>query len=618
MARNRKARRRAKQREHHDRGAAAVNAPPPSDDGARADAAHAHVHVHVNVEWATRTMWALLAAFAYLALVNLDWALFWDDEATMAYLARNWLELGAPLVDDGRNVYTFGGKAGRDIAADGTFAYPPLTTALYALAFKFFGYGETPARAFGALFSIAAMALFAQILRAEFPRRPWFCAVAFAFACFAPMTLGYARSATYNTLLLFFHMLLFWSYLQFCARRHAGWAALALAAALAGFHTQYLSSMMFVATLAVFHLLFRRRGLDRRAWIVLVCAGAAYAAQVLWFYFAEYSAEAYGQFRVTLDQLRFQAASYLRMPNQNGALVWTLLLWFFGRRAFAAWRAHAEAGGRRSMHKMKWLPADGGMRMRDDRVFQYIAFVALGTLIAAVLSLPVNPADRYISSFVPFGAPLAAAAVCAAWQLRKTAGAALAGLLLLTSVPAWPFLKTYEHSRHADGATLFTGNPGWTLPYLAIEYHREYRDSLREALEYLRAQSKQDDLVYSNYLNPGWMLWYFSDRLLVCCRLSRDVQTPGLNARGRGYLYTEDVSRGAADPDWLLLFARNRPHSKLRFRDGGPEYIPAGNFLNWHSNSPKQRPEPTFHYSFPNRTLRGGATAIRFYRRADG
>ena len=82
-------------------------------------------------------MWALLAAFAYLALVNLDWALFWDDEATMAYLARNWLELGAPLVDDGRNVYTFGGKAGRDIAADGTFAYPPLTTALYALAFKF-------------------------------------------------------------------------------------------------------------------------------------------------------------------------------------------------------------------------------------------------------------------------------------------------------------------------------------------------------------------------------------------------------------------------------------------------------------------------------------------------
>lgn len=275
---------------------------------------------------AAYAMVAVFALFAYFSLVNLDWALFWEDEATTAFLARNWLEFGAPLVDDARNVYTF--RGGADIAADGTFRYPQMLIALQALSFAVFGAGEAQARALSAFFSLAAMALFALVLRHEFPRRPGFCAVAFALACLSPMALGYARSATYNSVVLFLHMSMFYAYLQFCARRRIAYAALALAAALAAFHAHSLSNLVFVAALGVLHVLFRRDRFDRRAWVIAALAAGAYALQAGWFAVAEYSFASYGNRQLTPAYLRYHFGQHAGMLNTHGILAWSIALWF--------------------------------------------------------------------------------------------------------------------------------------------------------------------------------------------------------------------------------------------------------------------------------------------------
>ena len=135
---------------------------------------------------------AVLASFAYLVFVNLGYAPFWDDESVSAFLARNVVELGAPLADDGRNVFSY--RGGGDIDDDLTFRYPKFTIYAQAAAFYLFGAGEWQARLISALFAFLAILLFADSLPIEFPRRPGFAALALAFACFSPIIVLYSRS----------------------------------------------------------------------------------------------------------------------------------------------------------------------------------------------------------------------------------------------------------------------------------------------------------------------------------------------------------------------------------------------------------------------------------------
>ena len=117
-----------------------------------------------------------------------------------------------------------------------------------------------------------AMVLFADVLWREFPNRTGFAVLALAFACFSPVTLSYARSATYNAPVLFFNLLLFWSYLRFCERPRIIFTLLIALAALAGFHLHYLSNLVFIASFSIFHLLFRRACFNRRAWWLAIAA----------------------------------------------------------------------------------------------------------------------------------------------------------------------------------------------------------------------------------------------------------------------------------------------------------------------------------------------------------
>ncbi|MGR3914188.1 MAG: glycosyltransferase family 39 protein [Gammaproteobacteria bacterium] len=599
-------RRRARQRMRGDAPGAAVTVTPVT--GAAVTGVGMNVDMRPNLSamswrmmrgdaharFAVYAMGAVFAAFAYLACVHLGWALFWDDEATVAYLARNWLEFGAPLVDDGRNVYTY--HHGRDITADGGFRYPKLITALQAASFAVFGEGEAQARMVSALLSLAGMALFADILRREFPRRHGFIAVAFALACLSPVTLGFARAATYNSAVLFFHMLAVWSYLCFCERKHAGYAALMCAAAIGGFHAHYLSGLVFACAFAAMHLLFRARGFGRRHWLLISLAGAAYAAQVMWQFFFAYDAESYALRAVdwSMRNLERTFRWNIKMLSRQNVLAWSIALWAL------VWCVARIAWPRGLTSRREAL-----RELRDDRVLHYLAMVFIGVCALSFIGLNVGLGEvRYFSAFAPFAALPAAAAVCWAWRWFRPGGAAVGALLLLTNAAGWPLLNSWQH---AD-------KPGWTLPLLAAGYHRDYHDALRGALEHLRENAAQDDVVYVDHPNPSWMFWYFSDRLLLCCRFASPAQVPGVvDARARGYLLEENVRRGMPDPDWLLFHLPRPLQEEIEFRSGGPRYRRVGNFPDaWHPSA--QRPEPQSHIAFPAHGARFGPATRPPYR----
>ena len=567
---------------------------------------------------AQRVGLAVLAIFAYLSFVNLDYAPFWDDEAIVPVIARNVLRLGAPLADDGRNILSY--YNGADIADDLTYRYPRLGIYMQAAVFSVFGEGEIQARALCALFALAAVVLFADVLRREFPNRMGFVVLTLAFACFSPVMISYARSATYNAPTLFFNMLLFWSYLRFCERPRIVFTLLIAFAALAGFHTHYLSSLVFIAAISVFHLLFRRACFNRRAWWLAIAAAVPYVLGVAYFYFTEYSPDAYASrneaFSLTASVKLLSL--YLVGLNQNGILTWTVALWFVGYcgyKQFVPWRRmnpKKRADKRRRQRKRNGNGTGESSRWRtliEDRVFHYFVFVIVFTAISALVAPHPSTNSwsdvRYMSAIAPFAAPVSAAMVWWVWQYWRPAGVVLVAVLLLSNLSGWPFLK---HRIYGD-------QPRWTLPSLVVEYHRTYPGPMRAAMAYLREHANQDDVVFSPvYLPSSRLVYYLSDKILMC-DLLRDEDLPdALQTEGREYLFKQNVIRGVVNPDWLLYFGGAPSADFILLREGGLRYALAVQISGaFFAPTTLQRPEPVWHDSFPPQNA-GVMNSIRLYR----
>ena len=268
----------------------------------------------------------------------------------------------------------------------------------------------------------------------------------------------YSRSATYNAPALFFAMLLFRLYLSFCARPKITTALAAALAAVAGFYVNYLTSAAFVASLFIFHLLFRREMFDRRAWILAAAAAVPYAAHVLWFLVFEYDPEAYRSAKhgfTLVDTAKILRLHFIAL-NQNGMLVWPVALWFVVSRGQFLWSGKSWDGGfltpsirkknrKRGEKKEKISAATRWQDLRQDRVTQYFVMAILQTLLLSLASPQSSDRPwaeiRFFILVAPFAAMPAALATQALWRAWRPLGVLLGAVLLLSDAAGWPFLK---------------------------------------------------------------------------------------------------------------------------------------------------------------------------------
>ena len=508
---------------------------------------------------------AVLVAFAWLTTTNLNYVPLLPDEAVMATIARNLLEFGSPIVDDGRNVFSHGTVVPpnySDLSASLEYRYPPLQFYAVALGFLLFGEHEFGARIMSAFFALASMLLFWSILRREFPNRPWFNAVAVALACFSPMIILYARAAVYNSQALFWTLLLYRLYLSFCSRARIATALAILAAALAGFHTHHLISFSFVCALAIFHLLFRRSCFDRRAWAIAISIGLIYAGQALWYGYLDPDAYAkdidYDRFGFGFILAKIPVLVGVRLLNlnNNGILFWTVAVAFLGWRIIAK-RSKPPPSPPRKAHQTLALSglAIGPGEMARQYLILILIIITCLTITIAISSSKVVYETRYLTALTPFAAVPGAELLTLIWRRSRLLSLATAAVLVGTNAAGYPLA---QHSFYGNNIRL-------TLPTLIAEFQQEYPSALPTVVAHLRANAKQDDLVYSNnHYDAERMIFYLGDKLLIGGVLARANKLPAaLDTSKRAYLFKDDIIAGLTPPDWIVFLGQPPKQEKI-------------------------------------------------------
>ena len=576
---------------------------------------------------------AVLAAAAYLCLVNLDYAALWHDEAPTALIGRNLLQYGDITGWDGRNLV--GGTNGRTLNDDLRDVLPPLMYAVNAASFALFGVSETSARILPALFGVLSLVVLYLLLRQHLRTHPRLILLCLLFAAWSPQLLLYFRQSRYYAFMALALIAAFALYEAWWrSGRVLALAALTLTAALA-FFNHYAGGAATMLALAAWHLLFRRSETTQRQWLALAAGGGIVVVLGTAYFgwvgllggarsgFAAYTGvvglEEYGG-PVPPPVLRL--AVYARELFTADWISWPVCLWFAGvlslplvadwrraritRRPTAPYRAPAERGGRSA----RGAPRD---ELPAAAVGRIVLMGALFALFAAALSpQPVwvlGVADlRYYMGALPLLLAMKGLFVEWLWRRWRIAGGAALAVLLLSSAGAWPFNVTMIHTGER---TL-----GLHLPRFVAEIHRPYRDSLRVVSEYLREHAEQDDLVYVPRFSDREALTFTTgDRVLYCCVLDEDSPLPAA-AIAR---MSPNLAASGTVPDWIVLFGKPNPEYLERIADHFAIVAQPDVFFY-----PTQRPEINLHAFAPipsrglNLTILKRTPANRSRRRRTG
>ena len=513
---------------------------------------------------------ALLFAFAaYLALNNLNYVGFWDDEAASAILSRNFLEFGVPTAWDGRNLWGF--RDGRALDEDNVVRYPRMIFYLGAAMFSVFGAYDWAGRLGTALVGLAAFFLLVGILRMEFPSRPRVRLVALALFALSPVYLLHIRQFQYYSLSLTCALGMFWAWRRYVERRE-WWTPLALLAfALGAFHANFLLGATFVAALAVYHCLFYFRAFRPREWLLFAGLGLAWLAACGGYFYAEGYHEGYGQLNYRVPWWKRKPWLFLlhiRELNSEDYITWPFGLWLAWAAARAArarlWLSRQKPA--RKIEKEIAAAAENHVALRLTAFcFILLCFVAIGT----VQGWPLGYADsRYLLSSLPFFAAVCACAIDELWRLNRLLAGAVLALTLTTNMMGEPFL-TFK-PRHFEWRV--------TLPAFIYETHSKPPHPHRRVVNYLREHAKPNDLVFAMHTSGPRehkhvmypLMWYLGDVVLFCCQFNphaaelarRSQATPDEVARVEGILERVrgmngwSLDDGTVFPDWFIAFVR--------------------------------------------------------------
>jgi len=207
----------------------------------------------------------LLVLSAYLLFMGLGRTAFWDDEAEVAIVARNYLRTHTLTGFDGRNLLAY--RNGTTLDADLLDRQPPLMFYVAAGAFRFLGVSELAGRVPFALLAAFSLLLFLRIVRRDFEGQPlvWLYSLA-AFGLSTNFLLN-GRQCRYYSLVLFFGLLTYDLY-RACQQRlevdpethvPGGWRPPLLGLTLLGlgvaglFFSHFLLAGAFLVALAVVH-----------------------------------------------------------------------------------------------------------------------------------------------------------------------------------------------------------------------------------------------------------------------------------------------------------------------------------------------------------------------------
>jgi hypothetical protein len=516
----------------------------------------------------------LFVAFGYLTFTGLDRAYFWDDEATVSILAKNFLSTGKQTAWDGRNLYAY--RNGTTLSSELIAEEPPLDILVTALSFRIFGISTWAARFPFAIAGLLTLLVFALILKEEFGTQSWLWIYALGTLALSVTFLLYIRQCRYFALSLLFSSLAYYAYRKCLATRHLLWFIIVGISSILLFFSNYLVGGAFLVSLAILHLVFHLRDFSVKDWGKMAMAVGMFASITV-----PYAIN---------HRIWYRPSNFLRRPEP-----------WLERKLTLQWLNLRDID---MMNALPWVVLALLALMlilRPERKLRRVtlewALLGLGNVVIVALVSPqptynVIFADvRYLVASLPFFAGLTGILLWLIHQWKKPLALVMFVVLVCSN---------------AFTLNMLNGEFRWLLPAYIREVHTAYPTSVAAVSDYIRANAKQDELVhvYPEYFN--WpLLFYVGDKIKICCVIG--PYSP---------LYNEDLKELNAPlfadehyPDWIVLFGKHnvaermmehfsRRHLDSRLRIIFYIYQLVQTFdvywqqtqrpeLNWHSFGPK-------------------------------
>jgi len=486
---------------------------------------------------------SLFVISSVLALARLDNAAFWDDEAHISIVARNYLQSGRLSGWDGRNLIAYRNGAFLDPNLD--TRNPPLDNLVAAASFKLFGSTTWAGRFPFVLCGLASLAIFGSVLWRKFGVQP---VVAFAFGLLAlsPVFLLNIRTVRYNALVLLFSVGAYYGYERYRTTKRPGNLVIVAVSGALLFFSNYMLFAAFMGALALLALVMHRNCFDRGDWTRAAITALATILLVLPYALIH---RIWSYPRMTVEP-SFERKMVLIWWNFRDLTLLTALPWpiMLGLIYYVLLRAHQA----RNRKPGETLPmADPLLTATKEWGFLCAAFLCLLSSISpqTVFVDSTGVADlRYVTPIVPFLFTLTGIAVALVARLSRPVALLLFGVLVSSNILTITSLQP-QHE--------------WLLPAYIKEISAPYPTSYDQTLNFLKTHAKQDDtvLAWPEYANLP-IMFYAGDKYRISGLLDKKSPLdPKLVRSLRAPLYAEENF-----PRWFIAFGWYRYHKdKLRF-----------------------------------------------------
>ncbi|HEX8235075.1 MAG TPA: glycosyltransferase family 39 protein [Abditibacteriaceae bacterium] len=495
------------------------------------DVAHPHITSSRFFDTRYKVVYALIFLLAsYLALVRLDNTAFWDDEAHISIMARNFLHTGTWTGWDGRNLLGYGN--GSVLEPNLRHIIPQLDAPVIATAFGLFGETTWAGRFLFVVAGLLSLALFAALLRREFAQQRALQIFAFASLAFSVHFLMAIRSCRYYAIAILFALLVFGTYRRCLQQKRVlDFVLLGLWAILL-FLSSCLVAAAFLGALVVVHLVFHRRDWRARDWskaalaiAVFLCGAVPYAViNRIW------------DFPIPNTQPWYERKMWLLVSNVSG-LNWVGLPWvvalgvvfFVLPRPGIFGKKEDEETSTREQASVVFTVREWGML-----VLGYAFFIAM--LSPLEINQPNDDALRYLYPVLPWMAGLCGAFL---WFVRQHMKL-LAPALFLVII----------------GSNLLSLSPRSAVPrFLLTDYiaevHQPYPTAYGEVVKFLRRHAQHDDSVYvvPQHMNYP-LMFYVGDHVRFAGQINRKthLSLDTIRALPAPLIFEENF------PDWFVSF----------------------------------------------------------------
>ncbi|MDA2916238.1 glycosyltransferase family 39 protein [Nitrospinae bacterium AH_259_B05_G02_I21] len=480
----------------------------------------------------------ILVASGYLTFTGLDNTYFWDDEAEMGIVARNFLSTGQLTAWDGRNL--FAPRNGKTLTRELTVNEPPLSSLVTALSFRLLGISTWAARFPFAIAGLATLFVFAMILREEFGTQSWLWVYALGSLALSVTFLLFIRQCRYYALSLLFSSLTYYAYRKCLATRHLLWFIIVGISSILLFFSNYLVGGAFLGSLTILHLVFHRKSFSIIDWGKMALSVTIFAGATV----------PYG----VTHSIWYRPAQIMGPPEPWLARKLTVLWWNLidiDRISALPWVTVVLLTFLLILRRERKL----------GRITLEWAIVGLGNVIIVALTSPQptnvpTVADvRYLIASLPFFAGFTGVFIWLLHQWKKPLGPVMLAALLCSNV----FTINMLDNRIIGGMTIIKG-ARWLLPAYIREVHNNYPTSIAVASNFLNKNARQDDLVYVLPSEYNWpLLFYVGEKIKLCCFLNE-----------KSPLSKEDMRKLQAPlfidehyPDWVVVFGAHPEALKM-------------------------------------------------------